>query len=154
MDNKFKPGNRVMFIGTFRFRSGSYSVEIDTGDLGTVCEPKYPNSDWVVTVKLDGHDGQTVTVPSDIVELFPEKKNECRCDCECACGDEEDLTTLPGFILLHDDATGEAVMYRASIINAIGDGYVVLEDGTEFDCEESIEDIAKQISREIEDGWA
>lgn len=160
MDMKFKIGDRVIFTASMRYRSIKQAFEIDPGDTGTVSDTQYP-SEWLVTVTLDKQPEKPITVPSDIVELMPEKKpeevvekHECCGDCaDCWYEDEERLTPPSGFILLHDDASGEPVMYRGSTIDAIGDGYIVLKDGSEFDCEESIENIAGQIARGMEEGW-
>lgn len=153
MDKKFNVGDHVVFTASMRYRGLNQSFEVEMGDTGTVSDTQYP-SGWFVTVTLDKQPEKPITVPSDIVEVMCEPKSEC-CDtcgeCECECGD--DLTPPAGFILLHCDASGEPVMYRGSTVNAFGDGYVVLEDGSEFDCEESIENIAEQISNAMKEGW-
>ena len=152
MDKKFKIGDRVIFTASIRYRSTNRSFEIEMGDLGVVSDMQYP-SEWIVTITLDKQPDKPVTVPVDIVELMPEERRECRgtCeDCECEC---DELSPPEGFILLHDDASGEPAMYRGSTIDAFGDGYIVLKDGSEFDCEESIENIAAQISKVMKGGW-
>lgn len=149
MEKKFKVGDRVIFNGSLKFRDGKHAIEIEIGDGGTVCEPQFPLSEWVVSVMLDDGPDRPVTVPTDIVE--PDDEDEPETEEETApC---EDITIPPGFILFHTDATGEPVMYRGALIDAFGDGYLLLKDGTEVDCEEGIEYIARKLDEGSRDGW-
>lgn len=138
----FREGDVVQFNAGFTFKNSGHCATIAPGDYGIVDTPKFPDEKRLVTVCVEGFHNLQVTVPVEILDLIRDED-----------GDEDEITIPDGFILLHDDASGEPVLYRGGIIDGFGDGYVILKDGTEFDCEESVWRIAEQMAKGMKEGW-
>ncbi len=62
---------------------------------------------------------------------------------------ECDNALIAGFITVHDDETGEAHAFRPSCVTGFTDGVLFMSDGTEFDCEESFDELAEKLREAI-----
>ena len=134
-----KAGDSCIVLDEPRMRGGieCVSVEMYSGnaigkrfDVSTCSLKPYRDR------KIDQYDGDF----DDERDHFED--DPCCCDCDEPCCDDAELA---GFITVHHDETGEAYAFRPYRIEGFTDGVLLMSDGSEFDCEESFEEIAEKL---------
>ena len=134
-------------------KNGIKALDIRPGTVGTVVESLLPRNNGVA-VRFDGGQifGGTISTTvyvdeSDLELVTPHKEPETepRDEGEKQCGMCEAVPPLAGYIVIHEDGTGLPYAYRAESVTGFTDGVIFLRDGTEFDCEESFEQISDKV---------
>ena len=146
---KYEIGDAVVHV------KGIKSLGIQPGTAGVVVESLFPRKSGVaVRFNEERVLGGTLSVTAyvDESELVPAAQpKECDPDPEPEEKDEkqcricESMLHSAGYIVVHMDDTGSAYAFRSELVAGFTDGVILLQDGTEFDCEESFEEIAEKL---------
>jgi len=64
---------------------------------------------------------------------------------DCVACESTRLSAGGGFIVVHEETTGNEYAFRREAVKGFTDGVLLIDDGTEFDCSESFETIMEML---------